>query len=151
MNRTIVCIILMLAVAPLVACSTIVCLNPSLLGGSINPIKIMFTIVGMAFFGVITVPLWLTYIPALIMTPLLMRALSRTQVFRTTRLPILIGLSLVVGAVAGALVLILVILMSLNDPKMAMNWALAGAMAGSTTLMLIVLVYRRGGVGCQSR
>lgn len=48
------------------------------------------------------------------------------------------------GAIAGALVLIRVILMSLNDSKLAMNWAIAGAMAGSITLMLIVLVYRRG-------
>lgn len=140
MNRTIICVILMLTVAPLVACSTVVCLDPSRWGGSINPI----TIIIMAFFGVISTPVWPTYIPALIITPLLMRVISRTRVFRSTRLPVLIGLSLMLGAIAGALVLIRVILMSLNDSKLAMNWAIAGAMAGSITLMLIVLVYRRG-------
>jgi hypothetical protein len=134
----------MLTVAPLVACSTIVCLNPSLLGESINPLRIALTVVGMAFFGLITVPLWLTYLPALIITPRLMRAAAQTKWFRTARLPVLIVLSLVAGAVAGALVLVPVILISLNDPKRAMIWAIAGAMAGSVTLILIVLVYRRG-------
>lgn len=140
MNSTITCIILMLTLAPLIACSTVVCLDPSRWGGSINPI----TIVVMAFFGVISTPVWPTYIPALIITPLLMRMVSRSQVFGSARLPMLIGLSLVLGAIAGVLVLIRVILMSLNDPKLAMNWAIAGAVSGAITLMLIVLVYRRG-------
>jgi hypothetical protein len=97
----------------------------------------------MALFGLITTPLWPTYIPALILTPLLMRMVARSQLFKTMRLPVLIGLSLMVGAIAGALVLVRVILMSVNEPRLAMNWAIAGALAGSITMCVIILVYRQ--------
>jgi hypothetical protein len=43
--------------------------------------------------------------------------------------------------VVGVLVLIRVILLSLNEPKRAMNWAMAGVVAGSITLALIVVMY----------
>ena len=140
MSRTIISIILMVVVAPLLACSTVVCLEPSRWGGSINPI----TIVVMALFGLITIPLWPTYIPALIVTPLAMSFVARRQYFRTVPLPVLIGISLVIGAIVGPLVLIRMVLMSLNEPRLAMSWAIAGAVAGSLTLGLIVMVYRRG-------
>jgi len=141
MIRTVISVILMLTVAPLVACSTLVCLEPSRSGGSINPIAIVVT----ALFGLITVPLWLTYIPALVLTPMLMARVARTQRFRTMRLSVLVVLSLVVGAMAGALVLSPLVLMSLisREPMLAISWATAGTSAGSITLCLICLIYRR--------
>jgi hypothetical protein len=140
MKPGVTCTVLMLALAPLVACATAVCLEPSRWGGSINPVNI----IGMALFGLVTVPLWPTYIPSLILTPLVMRRVARSQYFRTMHLSLLIGISFLVGAIAGSLVLIPLVLMSLKEPKLAMSWAIAGGLAGSVTLCVIVLIYRRG-------
>jgi len=139
MKKSLICIILMMTVAPIVVCATLVCLDPLRWGGTINPIAI----IGMAMFGLISTPLWPTYIPSLIITPLLMKGMVRSHVFRTISLRVLISISLIVGAIAGALVMVRVILMSLNEPRLAMQWAIAGTLAGSVTFSLIVLVYRR--------
>lgn len=139
MSRNMICVILMLTVAPIIVCATVVCLEPSRWGGSINPA----VIVVMAMFGLISTPLWPTYIPSLIITPRLMMRVARVRVFKTMQLSGLIGISIVVGAIAGALVLSPMILMTQNEPKMAKNWMIAGLLAGAITFSLIVLVYRR--------
>ena len=134
------CVMLMLTVAPIVACSTVVCLDPLRWGGSINPLAIVF----MALFGLVSTPLWPTYIPALIIVPLLMRIVASRQFFMSIQLSVLILVSMVIGGIAGIVVLIHPILMSLNESKMATSWAVAGFLAGSITFSLIVAMYRKG-------
>ena len=60
------------------------------------------------------------------------------------QLSVLILVSMVIGGIAGIVVLIHPILMSLNESKMATSWAVAGFLAGSITFSLIVAMYRKG-------
>jgi len=96
----------------------------------------------MVLFGLFTTPLWPTYIPSLIITPILMNVIARSKKFRTMPLSLLVGISFVIGAMVGPLVLIRMVLISLDEPKFATRWAVAGALAGAITLIVIVLVYR---------
>ena len=141
-NRTsvaILSVIVMVTVAPLVAATTLVCGWPGHWGGSVNPL----TIIAMAFFGLITVPLWPTYIPAIILTPWVMGRLAPRQTFRVLPMPILILASLVIGAIGGVCVMFPVILMSLHEAaNPALQWQTAGAVSGAVTLTVISLVYR---------
>jgi hypothetical protein len=139
--KAILSVLAMLIVAPLVAVTTLVCWQPERWGGSLNPLAIAV----MALFGLLTVPLWPTYIPALIITPLLMNWISAQRAFARLSLPVLLGLSLSVGAVAGLCVMIRLFLMALNDAPdyhQALPLAGAGAVSGAITLTLICLVYR---------
>ena len=100
-------------------------------------------IIVIAFFGLFTVALWPTYIPAIIVAPLWMRWVAAHRVFRTCPLPLLFGLSLSIGAMAGVCVLAFVIFLSWTDSaELALNWAAAGAVAGALTLSVICLIYR---------
>lgn len=131
----------MLVVAPLVAATTLVCWQPDRWGGSVNPLAIA----AIASFGVLSVPLWPTYIPALILTPLLMRRVSAHRAFVRLPLPVLVGLSLLVGAPAGACVLMPVALMASKDSRgsdLVLSWLATGAVSGAVTLTLISLIHR---------
>jgi hypothetical protein len=142
--KAILSVLAMLTVAPLVAATTLVCWQPERWGGSLNPLAIAV----MAFFGLFTVPLWPTYIPALIITPLLMNWISAHRGFGRLPLPVLLGLSLPVGAVAGVCVTMPLFLVALHDSSdyhQALPWAGAGAVAGAITLTLICLLYRYEG------
>ena len=140
MSQAWTCRLLMLTVSPVVTCTIAVLLEPSRWGGSPDPL----TILGMALFGVMTVYLWPTYMPALILTPVLMRRLVRTRSYQELPLSGLLGISAVVGAVAGVMVLLPVIWVTARDSELlARNWAIAGAVAGSVTLCLVVCIYRR--------
>ena len=133
----------MLTVAPLVAVATLVCCDPQRWGGSLNPLAIVV----MALFGIFTAPLWLTYIPALIITPLLMKRVSTSLAFHRAPLPVVLGLSAVVGALAGVCVMLRLVLMVLRDSSgygEAFTFASAGAVAGAVSLSLICLLYRYG-------
>ena len=54
---------------PIIASLTLVSFNPERWGGSMSLQNILM----IAFFGVITVPLWITYIPSIIMVPIFMK------------------------------------------------------------------------------
>jgi hypothetical protein len=139
--KAVLSVVVMLTVAPLVAVTTLVCWEPERWGGSLNPLAIAV----MALFGLLSVPLWPTYIPALIITPLLMNWVSAHRAFGRLSLPIFLGLFLLVGAVAGVCVMIPLILMALNDSldyHQALTWVGAGAVSGAVTLALICLLYR---------
>jgi hypothetical protein len=73
-----------------------------------------------------------------------MNIVAGKQYFTTSRLPLLLGISFLTGAVAGAFVMLPLILLSHKIPNVAMNWAIAGAVSGSITIGAIVLVLRRG-------
>ena len=60
--KAILSIAAMLTVGPLVAVTTLVCWQSERWAGSLNPMAIVV----MALFGLLTVPLWPTYIPALV-------------------------------------------------------------------------------------
>jgi hypothetical protein len=139
--KAVLSVAVMLTVAPLVAVTTLVCWEPERWGGSLNPLAIAV----MALFGLLSVPLWPTYIPAIIITPLLMSWISTHRAFGRLSLPIFLGFSLLVGAVAGVCVMIPLILMALNDSSdshQALAWMGAGAVSGAVTLTLICLLYR---------
>jgi hypothetical protein len=131
----------MLVVAPLVAATTLVCWQPDRWGGSVNPL----TIATIAFFGVLSVPLWPTYIPALIITPLLMKRVTAHRTFMHLPLAALVVLSILVGAIAGSCVIMPVVLLALMDTTgsdLVLNWLVTGAASGAVTLTLVSLVHR---------
>ena len=95
----------MTTVAPVVAVTTLVCWNPGRWGGSINPLAILC----MSFFGIFTTPLWPTYIPAIALTPFIMRRVAAKKAFRGLPLWALMGISFVIGAFAGTGVISIVV------------------------------------------
>jgi hypothetical protein len=139
--QNIICISLILTLAPVVACSTVVLLDASYWGGSFNPL----IVITMAVFGLFTAPIWPTYIPALIITPILMTAVTRCTGFFKIHLCYVIIISLLIGSLAGVAILWPIVLRVLSDhePTLATNWAIAGAVAGGITLTSIVMVYRK--------
>jgi hypothetical protein len=129
----------MLTIAPVLAVTTLICWDPARWGGSVDPLNILM----MSLFGLITVALWPTYIPAIILTPLLMRQAATHRAFMSLPIPLLLGLSSLTGAAAGMCVLGWPILLSLTFSfELALNWAVAGAVSGATTATLICLLYR---------
>jgi hypothetical protein len=139
--KTMLTLMAMLVVAPLVAATTLVCWQPDRWGGSVNPLAIA----AIAFFGVLSVPLWPTYIPALIITPLLMKRVSAHRSFVHLPLAVLVVLSILVGALAGSCVIMPVVLMASMDSTgsdLVLNWLATGAVSGAVTLTLISLIHR---------
>ena len=138
-KRSLISVILMLTLSPILAVTTLVCSHPERWGGSRDPLSILV----MSAFGLITIPLWLTYIPAIIITPLVMRRIAVRPDFRALPLPVTLTVALLVGAIAGICVVILPVIMSLSDSlSLAFNWASAGAVSGAVTLALITMIYR---------
>jgi len=128
----------LLVVAPLVAATTLVCWQPARWGGSINPLAITT----IAFFGLLSVSLWPTYIPTLIITPLVMKRVSASQAFMRLPLAVLVVLSLLTGALAGLGVIMPVVPIESQNPDIILNWRSAGAVAGAVTLVVIALIHR---------
>lgn len=129
----------MLTIAPFAAAATLVCWSLDRWGGSLNPLNIAI----MAFFGLFTVVVWPTYIPAIILAPLLMRRIASYRAFTALPLPLLVGLALLLGSVAGVCVLAPVVFLSLSDSRaLVLNWVGAGAVSGALTLTVIFLIYR---------
>jgi hypothetical protein len=130
-------ILVMTIVAPVAAVTTLVCWNPERWGGSVNPVAIL----GMAFFGVITTPLWPTYIPSVLLTPLVMSRIARRQIFQTMPLTIIGGVSAVIGAICGIAVISIIVPWH-ESLDLVLNWVSAGAVAGAVALPAVSLIYR---------
>ncbi len=129
----------MVILAPLVATTTLVCGWPERWGGSINPL----VIITMALFGIITTPLWPTYIPAIVLTPLLIRKIAPHRLFMKLAIPVLILLSLLLGALGGIFVMFPIIRMSLHEgPEYALQWIMAGVFSGAITFTVICVIHR---------
>jgi hypothetical protein len=60
--KTVCCILIMLTIMPIGTVYGLVSFDPETWGGEPTPIRIL----GMAIFGLITVQVWITYIPSLI-------------------------------------------------------------------------------------
>ena len=130
----------MLTVAPLVAATTLQCWQTE------GPLD-LFGIVTIVVFGWVSIPLWPTYIPAVLVTPVLMHWLSARRVFRALPLPLLFVLSAFAGALAGVAVMATPIILALkrvSGHHQAFSWAVLGAVSGAVTFPWICLLYRLG-------
>lgn len=127
----------MVTISPAVTVTTLVCWSPERWGGSLNPLAIL----AMSFFGLITTPLWPTYIPALALTPIVMHGISRTGLFKSLPFAVILGASLVLGVIAGIGV-ISVIVPWHESSDLVLNWIATGAVSGGVTLAVISCIYR---------
>ena len=132
-----VCVSALLGLAPIAATTTLVLSDPSRWGESLNPVAIL----GMAVFGVLTVPLWPTYIPAIIITPFVMRWLSRQTVFRQMSLLGVVVASVPIGALVGFVVFWPILGLDLGG--LWWQWATAGIMSGAITSSVITVVHKK--------
>jgi len=138
-KKAFICIFLMLTVAPFTATFALVHFDPSNWGGSTS-IK---TILEMSIFGLITVPLWLTYIPALIVTPIYMQKLATKTNFHTSSIGEFTATAIIRGAIGGVIVLAPAWIMTLTEPiKLTLNWLFAGVVSGVITGTAISFTYR---------
>ncbi len=135
--RTLLTILAMTTVAPVTAVTTLVCWNPGHWAGSFNPLAILT----MAFFGLITTSLWPTYTPALALISLAMRRVAAWRAFRTLPLALIVGVSLIIGAVAGFAVISLIVPWG-DSRDLVENWVSAGVVSGALTLTIISLIHR---------
>ena len=76
--RAFLSVIIMLTISPVLAVATLVNWAPERWGGETD----LLSIIGMSIFGILTVPLWLTYIPTLIAVPLIMNKLANKDKFK---------------------------------------------------------------------
>ena len=127
----------MVTVSPVVAVTTLVCWNPERWGGSLNPLAILV----MSVFGLCTTPLWPTYIPAVAATPFIMRRVAGSEHFRSWPLPIVLGISFLVGIMAGIGV-ISIMLPWQESLDLVLNWVAAGGVSGGVTLAIISAIFR---------
>lgn len=141
--RAFLSVIIMLTISPVLAVATLVNWAPERWGGETD----LLSIIGMSIFGILTVPLWFTYIPTLIAVPLVMNKLANKDKFKNLPLYSAIPKSLLVGACLGVLIFGLIILMALlkESYEIAINWTVAGGVSGGTSCMLIFLIYRLTG------
>jgi hypothetical protein len=140
-KKAFICIFLMLTVAPFTVTFAVVKFDPRNWGTSIE------TILEMAIFWLFIVPLWLTYIPALIITPIYMQKLATKKNFHTCSIAEFTAKAIMRGAIGGVIVLAPVWFMTLTEPiKLTLNWLLAGVVSGVITGTAISFTYRKRSV-----
>jgi hypothetical protein len=127
----------MVTVAPVAAVATLVFWNPERWGGSVNPLAIL----AMSVFGLFTVPLWPTYIPAVAATPFIMRRVARLPSFRSWPLAVVLGISFVLGVIAGVAVISIIVPWR-ESSDLVLNWVAAGGVSGGVTLAIISFIFR---------
>lgn len=97
----------------------------------------------MSVFGLITVPVWLTYVPALIITPIYMQKVSSKPDFQTNRIGEFVAKAMLRGAIGGIIVLAPAWVLTLAEPiKLTLNWIFAGVVSGVITGVAISFTYR---------
>ncbi|MDH3349871.1 MAG: hypothetical protein OEM02_17420 [Desulfobulbaceae bacterium] len=137
--KTILCVIIMLTITPIAAVTGLISYDPSRWGGEMKIENILV----MAVFGLITVQVWLTYIPALIFTPIIMKRLSGKEVFHTIPRWKFYLNSILYGAGAGIFILLPCVLLSVGHSlDITLNWLWAGCVAGGITFPIISTLYR---------
>lgn len=134
-------VLLLLGLAPVVAVSALVFGDSERWREAQHPLAIL----AMAFFGLFTTPLWPTFLPALVLTPLAMHKVSQTRSFKQIPFPLLLGMGVIVGALAGMGVLLPIVCKEGADPSgNPVNWARAGAVSGAVSLVVIFILHRIG-------
>ena len=97
----------------------------------------------MYMYGIITVPLWITYIPAIILAPLIMNKLDNISGFHDIQILKLIIFSILIGAFLGVLVLTPVLFLVFNESTaLFLGWVFAGMVSGCITSIILSLLYR---------
>jgi hypothetical protein len=76
--KSLITIIVMPTITPIMAAIGLISFDPSNWGGGLS----VGNVVAVAFFGVITLPLWVTYMPSLVIAPIIMRKISQKINFR---------------------------------------------------------------------
>lgn len=102
-----------------------------------NPLVIL----GMSFFGLITAPLWPTYIPALALTPIVMRWVSQIRLFNSLPRAVVLSISFVLGVIAGVGVISIIVPWH-ESADLVLNWVVAGGVSGGVTLTVISFIFR---------
>ena len=137
-NKLIFTILVMLLVAPGVAVTTLVCLAPGRWGGAQSLLALPF----MAALGLLSPSVWLTYIPSLIVVPVIMSWLSDSSRFAATRRLWLILFSGLMGGILGACVIGPTALVCSRDGgSLATDFLIAGVVAGASAMVIICLIY----------
>ena len=137
--KALLSVMAMLTVSPVLAVTALVYSHPDRWRESGNLVSIL----AMSVFGVLTTPLWPTYIPAIVSCPFIMRRIATYRTFKSLPLPAILGISLLVGASAGICVMGPAIVLSLQDSGgLPLDWVWAGALSGGLTLTVISLIYR---------
>lgn len=140
--KTLFCVFIMLTIAPISAAIGLISFDPKSWGGSFT----VQNILAIAFFGIITVPLLVTYLPSLVLTPIIMEKISNYHLFYSLTLWKFIAISIFVGIIGGILILLPCIIMAFSGPtKLIMNWIWAGVISGGVSFTIISLLYRRMG------
>lgn len=131
----------MIIIAPLVAIITLALFNPDEFGGHPNIQSIFF----MYAFAMITVALWITYIPSIILAPIVKRNIQKIVFFQKIQTLYLILSAVIVGAFLGIVILFPVIFLVIEESvRLILGWNLAGGISGAVSLLLIVMFYRLG-------
>ncbi len=132
-------IFVMLTVTPIAAATALVYFDPRNWGGDIT----FFGIIGIAVFGLLTVPVCVTYIPTLVFTPIFMNKLSKKEAFYIISKWKFFVFSIIGGSIAGIFIVLPIIVLSMNGGiKIIVNWLWAGMVAGSVTCPIIATIYR---------
>lgn len=94
-------------------------------------------------FAIITVPLWVTYIPFIVLIPIIMQIIAKREAFHELQIIKFVMLSSTIGSICGVLVLspVLFLVAADSDP-LILSWVLAGAASGAITSTVITLTYR---------
>ena len=131
----------MLIITPISAVTGLVTFDPANWGGKPTIVSIL----GMSLFGLISIQGWITYIPSIIFTPILMKRYSEDQNFYSMHIAKFIAYSIFGGMLAGIFILLPFIGMAATESvKLFLNWLWAGIFAGSITYVTIALIYRYG-------
>lgn len=137
--RTVCCISIMLTITPIATVYGLVSFDPENWGGE----PTLMGILGMAIFGLITVQVWITYIPSLILTPIVMNRLSNKNKFYEIQKWKFFVISAIGGSMVGIFIVLPCILLSVSGSlKIIVNWAYAGLVGGGITYPIIASIYR---------
>jgi hypothetical protein len=139
--RPIISVLVMVTISPLLVILTLTFSNPAEFGG--NPD--LQSVLMMYMFALITVPLWITYIPSIILTPIVLHKMRKKKSFYNISIFALIALAGMSGALIGELILAPLLFLVHKEPNnLFSSWILSGAVSGSISLTIIVLIYRFG-------
>lgn len=141
--RLIICITLIITVAPFCALFTLVCVGST----KCSDITSLRDMLMMSFFGLFTPPVWI----ALVITPITMHVVAEQPWFIKLESWKLVILAIISGALGGVITNTPILLEALDGPfEVAKMWLVASAVSGAITLTAIAFVYRIRKSGCSA-
>ena len=148
--KEIVSIIILLTVTPICGFLGFGIFNPNFWDGTslIDVLMVwkyrinLFEWAQVIIFGLIVTQLWITYIPVLIVTPILMRNISKKEKFYSLSLSKFIAISISMGIVVGFFAMFPCLILSRKNIELFITTIAAGVFSGVITSLLIALLYR---------